>query len=123
MPGASFEVNHSIPLIDGKTLHTRIKHSDTTALIPESAVIILLNTDTLISKTYYGHMRPLEPASFGITNPIPTEAEVVAAYGAEFAETGSFVYLEKQSGNYVLHEIKTSPKDGEGLKIHSYPIK
>ncbi len=122
-PLLRYDIIEKSQLIDGSIIAFYIQHSDKSSMIPESVIWCLFNNDTLLHKTYYGHMRSLEPASFGITNPIPTEAEVVAAYGAEFAETGSFVYLEKQSGNYILHEIKTSPRDGEGIEIHSYPIK
>jgi hypothetical protein len=115
-PHLRYDIIEKSQLTDGSMIAFYIQHSDTSSVFPESVILCLLDNDTLLYNTYFGHMRPLKPASFGITNPIPMEADVVAAYGAEFAETGFFVYVEKQSGNYILREIKTSPRDGEGIK-------
>jgi len=81
-PHLRYDIIEKSQLTDGSMIAFYIQHSDTSSVFPESVILCLLDNDTLLYNTYFGHMRPLKPASFGITNPIPMEADVVAAYGA-----------------------------------------
>jgi hypothetical protein len=107
-----YTIAHNHALVDNRLLQTLIWHSDDTVFIPQSHVLMLLVNDTLLKKEYYSYIRLLKPESYGITNPVPAGQDVVIAFGGEFAETGSFLYLVDDEDQYKLYELLTSPKDG-----------
>ena len=104
---------HQSRLSDGRLLQTGIAHSADTVAIPQSAIVMLLESDTLHQGNYYSHFRLLHPESYGITNPIPTNMDVQMAFGGEFAETGFFLYVLQKQDAYLLYELKTTPKEGQ----------
>ncbi len=106
-------------LSDGRVLQTGISHSADTVAIPQSAIVMLLESDTLLKGNYYSYFRLLLPETYGITSPIPTDMDVQAAFGGEFAETGFFLYVVQKQEEYLLYELKTTPKDGqeESLRV------
>lgn len=108
---------HQSRLSDGRLLQTGIAHSADTVAVPQSAIVMLLGSDTLHHGTYYSHFRLLHPESYGITNPIPPNMDVQLAYGGEFAETGFFLYVLQKQDAYLLYELKTTPKEGQEENI------
>ncbi len=107
-----YTIAHDHVLQDNRILQTRIRHSDETVLIPQSQVLMLLGKDTVVHKEYFSYIRHLKPESYGITNPVPAAQDVLLAFGGEFAETGSFLYIVADEGFYLFYELLTSPKDG-----------
>lgn len=104
---------HQSRLSDGRLLQTGIAHSADTVAIPQSAIVMLLGSDTLHQGNYYSYFRLLHPESYGITNPIPANMDVLLAFGGEFAETGFFLYVLQKQDAYLLYELKTTPKEGQ----------
>lgn len=108
--------------IDGKTLMVSIHQSFDENNKPNSDVQVSFDGQVVFEKSYTATLRFLVPESFGRTNPIPTNLNVILALGGEFVEVGHFLFFTKSENYIKAVEKYISPVEGESQSIELFEI-